>query len=83
MKILDFYYSVLAKGNPQFVQTETLQHVLTQILRCIEQVKASIDEMGFVLLSLEFLLRITDEFKVQLNEDEIKVIESLIEATPT
>ena len=83
VKILDFYYSFLVKGNPQFVQPETLQHVMTQILRCIEKVKASIDELGFVQLSLEFLLRITEEFMVQLSPEEIKVVESLIEVTPS
>jgi len=52
VKMLDFYYSYLVKGNPQFVQPETLQHVLTQILRCIQQVKAAIDDLVFVQLSL-------------------------------
>lgn len=35
LKILDFYYSILAKGKPQFVQPDLLEHVITQILKCI------------------------------------------------
>jgi hypothetical protein len=41
------------------------------------------DDMNFVLVSLEFLMHIVERFKVKINSEDIKIIENLIEYSPS
>jgi hypothetical protein len=52
IKMLDFYYSILIKGRPEFANNECLMDVIAKTLVCIQLVKKDLEEYSFVPVSV-------------------------------